>query len=108
MNSISRRFKDRKTKSMCDVAAKKAAYELRDKIQDKIERDIFEQTIATVFWVLHKNFGFGSERLKRLKDATEDEFVLMQQGILGNEYNPRYCQEWLKSIGIDLTKSQYK
>ena len=93
---------------LAEETGKKAAYELRDEIQDKIETGVMHQTISVVFWVLHKHFGFGKDRLQRLKDYTEDEFKLMIDGVLGKKYSPRNCEEWLKSIGIDLNKSQYK
>lgn len=95
-------------KKMTDEAARKAVCELRDEIHDEIEKDISYQAIATVFWVLHKHFGFGAGRLKKLKDLTEDEYAHMIDGVLGREYNPRHCEEWLRSIGIDLYESQYK
>lgn len=93
---------------LTDEAARQAVEEIRDEIQSKIEKDVTNQALATVFWVLHKHFGFGKSRLQKLKDLTEDEYTLMIDGVLGREYNPRYCEEWLKSIGIDLDESQYK
>lgn len=97
-----------KAQKMTDEAARQAVEEIRDEIHAKIERDVTNQALATVFWVLHKHFGFGKSRLQKLKDLTEDEYTLMIDGVLGREYNPRYCEEWLKSIGIDLDESQYK
>ena len=95
-------------RKLTDEAARKAAFELRDKIQNDIEKDVAHQTIATIFWVLHKHFGFDAKRLQKLKDLTEDEFKIMTGGIFGREYSPRHCEEWLKTQGIDLDESQYK
>ena len=97
-----------KVEKLTEESAKKIMYEMRDEIYKEIERDIMYQTIAVVFWALHKHFGFGKDRLQRLKDFTEDEFKLMIDGVLGKDYSPRHCEEWLRSIGIDLDKSQYK
>lgn len=101
-------FNKTKARKLTDEAARQAVNEIRDEIQNKIEQDVSHQAIATVFWVLHKHFGFGAGRLQKLKDLTEDEYMHMIDGVLGREYNPRHCEEWLKSIGIDLDESQYK
>lgn len=93
---------------MTDEAARQAAFEMRDEIMNAVEKDIANQTISTIFWVLHKHFGFDAKRLQKLKDLTEDEFTIMTGGIFGREYSPRHCEEWLRSIGIDLDESQYK
>lgn len=69
-------------KRLTDEAAKKDAYQLRDEIHDAIEKDIMEQTIATMLWTLHKHFGFGRLRLLRLKNLLEDEYKLMNDGVV--------------------------
>ena len=65
------------------------------------------QIMATVLWVLHRQFGYGTTRLNRLKDAVEREFVLMEQGILGKDYKASMLYQSLKEIGVDLEVSQY-
>lgn len=98
----------KQVEKLTEETAKKIAFDMRNEIQDNIERDVMYQTIAVVFWTLHKHFGFGATRLQKLKNLTEDEFKFMIDGVLGKKYSPRDCENWLLSIGIDLDKSQYK
>lgn len=65
------------------------------------------QIFATVLWVLHQQFGYGTARLNRLKDAVEREFDLMEKGILGKEYKASMLYQSLKAIGVDLEVSQF-
>lgn len=67
------------------------------------------QVMATVFAVLHKEFGFGKKRLEKLKNLTEDQFWLMRDGILGKQYTTDDCIEYIKkTTGIDLNTTQYE
>jgi len=65
------------------------------------------QIFATVLWVMHTQFGYGTARLNKLKDAVEREFVLMEKGILGKEYKASMLYQSLKALGVDLEVSQF-
>lgn len=77
-------------------------------LYDEIERNTAYQCIATVFAVLAKNYGFGKVRLNRLKNEVEDEFALMESGVLGREYSTSDVCKWLKErFDIDFSRTQY-
>ena len=81
---------------------------MRDEIYEKIEADCCYQAIAVTMWILHRDFGFGEERLKRLKNGIEDEYALMLEKPMGREYMPKDIMEWLKKrYGVDFDESQY-
>lgn len=82
--------------------------EISDELYAQFAHGIAYQTLATAFWVLHRDFGFGAERLKRLKDGIEDEFNLMEIGVFGKEYTTAEPVKWCKDHGIDFEESQYK
>ena len=76
---------------------------------DQIVRQAVYQTLAVVFFVLHRCFGFGGKRLHRLKDEIESEFVMMKTGVLGKKYDADDCTKFLKArYGIDFSESAYK
>lgn len=79
-----------------------------DSIYDAVEKDCTYQAIAVTMAALHREFGFGKDRLQRLKAAIESEYTLMLGGVMGTEYSPRDCQKWLKEqYDIDLEVSRY-
>lgn len=101
------------SKSESDRRAREIAREellkMRDEIYAYCERDCAYQAIATCLLVLHKHLGFGKTRLQRIKHLIEDEYKLMEDGILGKDYSPRDIQKWLKDeMEIDLDASQYQ
>lgn len=101
------------SKSELDKRSREIAREevkkMRDEIYAYCERDCSYQAIATCLWVLHRHFGFGKTRLQRLKNLIEDEYRLMELGILGKDYSPRDLQKWLKDeMKIDLDATQYQ
>jgi hypothetical protein len=80
-----------------------------NEIYEKALCDAGYQMLATTMIVLHKSFGFGGERLRRLKDLTEEQFYFMQHGVLGQPYTSNDCVKYLKEhYGIDFSESQYK
>jgi hypothetical protein len=71
--------------------------------------DVAHQTLATVFYVLYLRNGFTAQELQELKDNVEREFKLMQNGIMGREYNADNCVAFLKEqFGIDFNQSIYE
>lgn len=77
-------------------------------IQQQIQNSVSSQTMAVVFWILHREYGWGKARLNRLKDQLEDEFVLMHKGIMGVKYTPVDLREKLREqLGVDFDKSRY-
>lgn len=86
--------------------------EVTRQTQENYERITYDgamQMLSTVFYTLHKKWGFGTKRLIKLKDDVEDEFFMMKKGIFGKTYSPddtlAYCKDIL---GIDLMVSQYE
>lgn len=76
--------------------------------QDEIQREAAYQAMAVTFYILSRDFGFGKQRLASLKDAIEDEFALMDIGILGKEYNALHVFRHLKEkYGIDFNESKF-
>lgn len=101
------------SKSEIERRAKQIAREelnkIRDELYEMVEKDCVYQAIAVTMYELHKLYGFGPKRLKRLKNAIEDEYVLMMQKPLGKDYNPKDVMEWLKEhYQIDFEESQYE
>lgn len=78
-------------------------------IYEKAMQDTAYQCFATMMIVLHREFGFGGERLRKLKDLTEAEFYAMEKGVLGKPYTANDCVRFLKeNYSIDFSESQYK
>lgn len=108
MKSRCRFFSESELDAKIRAEAKAAVIAAEDEIYQSCKKDITHQVLVTCLWVLHREFGFGKTRLSRLKDLIDDESKLMKDGILGREYNPHHCEEWLKKeMGIDLDESQY-
>lgn len=81
----------------------------RDSVYALVEKDCTYQAIAVAMTVLHREYGFGKQRLQRLKDLIEDEYAVMQSDVCGRSYSPRDCQQWLKDeCGIDFEESRYE
>lgn len=98
----------------------KSEKEIRDICHAEVERELKEQydnivrssvynSLAVAFCVLARDHGFGRRRLASLKNAIENEFVLMDLGVLGRAYSSNDCCIHLKNkYGIDFNESQYK
>jgi hypothetical protein len=94
-------------KEIKEICRKNVKQEL-DKQQDKIIRDSAYQSFGVTFYILARDFGFDAEMLANLKDAIEDEFSLMQIGILGKEYNAYHTLNYLKeNYNIDFNESKF-
>lgn len=89
------------------AVAERLVKEREDKIIDAVQTSVMQQTLSVAFWILHRDFGWGKDRLTKLKNGIEDEFVLMHKKPLGKEYSPLDVREWLKSYGVDLEETQY-
>lgn len=97
-----------KTESQIRRIVQDEAKRQATEIYDKALQDAAYQAFAVMMIVLHREFGFGGERLQRLKDLTESEFMMMREGILGKEYTTNDCVKFLKdTYGIDFAESQY-
>lgn len=63
---------------------------------DYIQKDLVAQLMATTLMCLHKDFGFGAEELKRVKDNTEALFMLMRgDGICGQKITTDDCIKYM-------------
>lgn len=75
----------------------------------KIYNDGAYASIATTFYLLSRDFGFGGRRLKKLKKLIEEENLLMSAGVLGKKYDALDIMEHLKTrYGIDLKASCFE
>lgn len=94
------------TKNRGDVQreAVRAAKAEIDKVYDTWAQKCCYHALAVCFAVLHREYGFGAERLKRLRDGIEAELMLMEHGVLGRTYQESDIRKWLKSIGIEFEK----
>lgn len=82
---------------------------MAEDIHARIKHSVSTQTMAVVFWVLHREHGWGRDRMQRLKNEIEDEFVLMHKGVMGVKYNPVELREKLKSeFGVDFDTTRYE
>ena len=57
---------------------------------------------AIILWVLHSEFGFGKDRLRRYYDrflALYNEFMGQYESFLDTQFR---CQEELKRIGVNI------
>lgn len=109
MNSNYIRSKSEMRRISTQIAKEEIAkYEVE--VCPKCQTSIGYQAIATMLWVLHRDFGWGTVRLNRLKDACEAEFSLMEgiQGMPKFEYTANDCVRGLKEIGVDMEASQYE
>jgi len=90
------------------AVAERLVKEREAAIIDAVQSSIMQQVLAVTFCILHRENGWGPERLNRLKNQIEDEFVLMHKKPMGREYNPLDLRAWLKEYGVDLEETQYK
>ena len=90
------------------AVAERLVKEREDAIIEAVQTSIMQQVLSVTFWVLHREYGFGKDRLNRLKNQIEDEYVLMHKKPMGKEYSPLDVRSWLKEYGVDLEETQYK
>lgn len=77
----------------------------KEQVYAEIKADVANQVLAVMFTALKVEFGFGKKRLLKVKEATEMQFKLMQEGVFWSEYTPEHCLKYLKdNFGIDLDK----
>ena len=90
------------------AVAERLVKEREDEIIEAVQNSVMQQVLSVTFWVLHREYGFGKDRLNRLKNQIEDEYVLMHKKPMGKEYSPLDVRSWLKEYGVDLEETQYK
>lgn len=65
--------------------------------------------IATTFYILHRDFGFGTARLRKLKERIEEENKLMNVGILGRKYDANDLIKFLQDkLNVDIMTSSFE
>lgn len=69
-----------------------------------VSNDATAQVLAVMFTVLNKEFGFGKDRLLRVKDGTESMFkIMLSEGICGQDFNTQNCLDYIKdNFDIEL------
>ena len=97
------------TEKKIEEVVKAEAKRHTEQIYAQAHQDVSYQVIAVLLCVLHREFGFGKERLTKVKNLTEHEFMAMRTGILGKSYTTNDCVKFLKeNYGIDFAESQYE
>ena len=82
-------------KKALDIEVKKALADMDKKNTKEID--------AMVLWVLHEQFGFGPERLKKFHDNFIVEMkALIDRYELPKTDTPWLCTDKLEKYGIDL------
>ena len=97
-----------KLQKKTQAVAERLVKEREDEIIAAVQSSVMQQVLSVTFWVLHREYGFGKDRLNRLKNQIEDEYVLMHKKPMGKEYSPLDVRSWLKEYGVDLEETQYK
>lgn len=101
--------KSEQRKMLLDIAREELRKQEKELCPDCM-KNIGYQALAVAFWILHRDFGWGTERLNRLKDHVEDQFNMIENGIPGmatTHYSATAFFSALKKIGVDLEVSQY-
>lgn len=100
---------DKSIEKATKAAVKHEVQRVLPQIYADIEQNTAYQVMAVIMCVLEKHFSFGGKRLRALKNYVEDEFKLMEIGILGRDYTTADCCKHLKEkYAIDFSQSQYK
>lgn len=74
-----------------------------DLVYKSATQDAGNQILAVLFTALHKDFGFGRERLIRVKKSMESYFKLMNDNVFQNGFSPQDCLDYIKKeFDIDL------
>lgn len=97
-----------KLRKETQAVAERLVKEREDAIIDAVQTSVMQQVLSVAFWILHRDYGWGPQRLNDLKHKIEDEFVLMHKKPMGREYSPLDVRSWLKEYGVDLEETQYK
>ena len=93
-----------RSKKEVEREAVRAAKAEIDKVYDTWAQQCCYHALAVCYAVLHREFGFGAERLKKLTRGIDAELSLMEHGVLGRKYEESDIRKWLLSIGIDFGK----
>lgn len=91
MKKIAKKEINRQQTEVCPVCAKRLQH----------------QVLATVFWILHREYGHTAKWINNLKSKVELEFDLMDgiPNFDGVSYSPDDLIKSLKDIGVDLEES---
>lgn len=79
-------------------------------VEGEVRRAIVKQDIkyakgydAAVLWVLHKEFGFGAQRLKKVFDKFFEHRAHIRERYLADDDDDAFiCQRALLSVGVDM------
>lgn len=88
------------------TAAEKKALDMEMKRYfAEYDRKNIQEVDAVVLWVLHEQFGFGPERLKRFFDNFNSSIKdLLARYEMDNSEDVWMCTYKLKEIGVDIEK----
>ena len=99
----------RSRSEMIDIARDEIKRQ-KAEICPKCSEGIQQRVLATVFWILHRDYGHTAKWIEKLKAKVESEFDLMTDlpDIEGVAYNASTLIDELKAIGVDLAESSLK
>lgn len=76
---------------------------LKDDVYENVIKDVIPQFMSVCMMILNRENGFGKKRLTKLLDSVKAEFIIMNGGIFGKNYDPLDCLKFLKEkYGIDV------
>ena len=87
--------------------AKKEIKRQQIEVCPKCAKRLQHQVLATVFWILHREYGHTAKWINNLKSKIELEFELMDgiPNLDSVSYSPNDLIKSLKEIGVDLEES---
>lgn len=95
------------TKDQIKQALSEEWEERCDQVYTEVRNDVANQVMSVFFTALHKDFGFGKQRLLKLKSSVETWFSFMQTGIFGKDFTPIDCINYFREeFGIDLDEEE--
>ena len=86
-------------KAMLPDDRKRIKVEVRKEVEACFERKCIDMD-AMILWNLHKQFGFGKDRLRRYFDGYVKEIRALQE--LYGEYAWQKMRDELLRIGVDI------
>ena len=76
-----------------------------DEVYKSAVQDAGNQILAVLFTALHKDFGFGTDRLLRVKKSMESYFALMNDNVFRDGFTPQDCIDYIReNFGIDIDR----
>lgn len=89
----------------CEEHLKSETNKRIGQLYEEIGKDIVAQISAVFLSVLNREFGFGTDRLKKVFSGTKSMFIMMNNKALSKDFTPDDCIKFVKEkFGIDVFK----